>query len=259
MNVQSREQWIALLDAATRSTENLNEEDWKWLMKELGLPANYFLAVRVALAQGRWREARNPRAYLKTVVSREAKKMGLDKDMVGDQITVPMMEDGKEMGYEEALEQAIYTRSSGEAVKGSDGVWRKGGGWDEDDPDYDDSRFEFDSVHDFLMSKLSDNLKIVEQPSDELKATVESINSQLPDFHLHLRDIVQPDWERWADIAGFDRWEKLVLASRCSGKSRDKALAEQPDEQSRKALQAAWRRFDRTGIARLKEGCKKIL
>jgi hypothetical protein len=38
--------------------------------------------------------------------------------------------------------------------------------------------------------------------------------------------------------------------------SRERALAMQADEESRKALQAAWRRFDRNGMERLREAAK---
>lgn len=247
---ETREQWIALLEAASQSPESVSEEDWKWLMQRLGITSTYFPAVRMALEQGRWRNARNPRAYLKTVAGREAKKMGLDQDMVKDQITVP-----RQMTYEEALEHAAFATGTSTAIKGFDGVWRRGEGWD--DFDYDNPRNDFECVHDFLVSQLPDDLKIVEQPSEELQAEVEAINNKTQDFHIHLGDIVEPDWQRWADAAGFDPWEKLVLDCRRMGKSRDRALAEQPDEQSRKALQAAWRQFDRTGMARLRNASKK--
>ena len=38
--------------------------------------------------------------------------------------------------------------------------------------------------------------------------------------------------------------------------SRERAMAGQPDEESRKALQAAWRRFERNGMERLREAAK---
>ena len=51
--------------------------EWEWLMKELGLAPEYFLAIYEAVRQGRWRAARDPKAYLKTVAKREAAEMEL--------------------------------------------------------------------------------------------------------------------------------------------------------------------------------------
>ena len=65
-----------------------------------------------------------------------------------------------------------------------------------------------------------------------------------------------PNWKAWGHRAGFDEWEQLALECRVSRKSREKALAEQPDETSRKALQAAWKRFDRNGTERLQNALK---
>jgi hypothetical protein len=45
------------------------------LLRELGLPMDTFSAVLEAVQQGRWRTARNPKAYVKTVARREFKKM----------------------------------------------------------------------------------------------------------------------------------------------------------------------------------------
>jgi hypothetical protein len=42
-----------------------------------------------------------------------------------------------------------------------------------------------------------------------------------------------------------------------SGVSRDEALATQPDEPSRKALQAAWKKLARTGLQRLRHAAPR--
>jgi hypothetical protein len=64
--------------------------------------------------------------------------------------------------------------------------------------------------------------------------------------------------EKWGELAGFDEWEMKVLRYRLNEISRDQTLVEQPDEASRKAIQAAWRRYDRTGKQRLREVAEKI-
>jgi hypothetical protein len=68
--------------------------------------------------------------------------------------------------------------------------------------------------------------------------------------------IARPDWNKWAAAAGLDEWEKRVLGYRLTGTGRERALALQTDEESRKALQAAWKRFDRNGMERLRQAAK---
>jgi hypothetical protein len=85
---------------------------------------------------------------------------------------------------------------------------------------------------------------------------VDKFNEYTDESHVRLRAPVTPNWRAWAACAGFDEWETLALEFRVQQKSRDKALAEQPDEISRKALQAAWKRFDRTGMERLRRAMK---
>jgi hypothetical protein len=46
-------------------------------MDELAVPYQYFPAVLEGIRQNRWRQAKNPKAYLKTIVRREAVKLGL--------------------------------------------------------------------------------------------------------------------------------------------------------------------------------------
>jgi hypothetical protein len=51
----------------------------------------------------------------------------------------------------------------------------------------------------------------------------------------------------------------LVLDCKLNEVSRDQALSRQLNETDRKALQAAWRRFDRTGMSRLRAAAEKSL
>ena len=68
--------WIVILEAAShRPGDEINDE-WEWLLDQLDLSAECFLAVLETIRQGRWRTAKNPRAYVKTVAKREARKMG---------------------------------------------------------------------------------------------------------------------------------------------------------------------------------------
>lgn len=81
---------------------------------------------------------------------------------------------------------------------------------------------------------------------------------QPDELHIHPQPAIEIDLGKWAEQAGFDQWEMRVLHYQLDGVSRDEALAEQPDETARKALQAAWKRYDRTGKQRLREFAKKI-
>jgi len=47
-----------------------------------------------------------------------------------------------------------------------------------------------------------------------------------------------------------------VLRCRLAGVSRERAIGLLPDEESRKALQAAWKRFERNGMERLRGAAK---
>src|SRR5215813_6263873 len=73
----SSAEWMAVLEAASQCQPDRSSSEWEWLMKRLGLGPEYFLAVYEAVRQGRWRTARNPRAYIKTVARRQGLKMGL--------------------------------------------------------------------------------------------------------------------------------------------------------------------------------------
>ena len=61
------------------------------------------------------------------------------------------------------------------------------------------------------------------------------------------------DWQSWASAAGLTEWEKKAVEYKTSGVHREEALRRQPDEVSRRALQAAWKRLERTGEERLRK------
>ena len=66
------------------------------------------------------------------------------------------------------------------------------------------------------------------------------------------------DWKKLGKKAGLDAWEIKVLEYRSQGISRDRAMELQLNEISRKAIQAAWKRFDRTGLKELQDSLDKI-
>jgi hypothetical protein len=99
-------------------------------------------------------------------------------------------------------------------------------------------------------------LAIVTPPTEEWKTVVREMNDSFEGLDLEARPSIRPDWNKWAAAAGLDEWEMKVLRCRLAGVSREGAMAMQTDEESRKALQAAWKRFDRNGMERLREAAK---
>jgi hypothetical protein len=244
-------QWISILEeVAKRPPAEINDK-WVWLLSQLGLSHEYFLAVREAVRQGRWRTAKNPRAYLKTVAKREALKLGLLEWDPNDRLEMlPITSDSTEPS-QRTIERLAYERGTSEAIKGANGVWKRGRGREYDPRD------EFSSYRNFLLSYVPKELIKISRPSRSLKALMDKINSSTDAFHLHPQPSIEPRWEDWAKLAGFDVCDRLVLKYRLEATSRDRAIAEQPDQNSKKALQAAWRKFDRTGIQRLKRALEK--
>lgn len=259
MQTNDRAQWIAILEAASQSPPTELTDEWDWLLEQLGLPPDFFLALLGAIGQGRWRTAKNPRSYLRTVAKREAAKMDLIEKPASDSIPGRAFvgDGGSEIPYEEALESLIHRSSTSEAMKDDDGIWR-GGDWDSDWED-ETWRHEFDTYGDFLLSKLPEDFKSQMCVSVDMTSfsghSIDPISRLAPSA---AEPVVRPNWEKLSEIAGFDEWDRLVLKYRLEGKSRDKAMSESCDEGTRKALQAAWRKFDRTGLKRLQEVIKKI-
>src|SRR5579864_4549099 len=73
----TKAEWLGVLETAAQLSVEQSSAVWVWLMHELRLGPQYFLAIRAAVQQGRWRTAKNPKTYIKTVAKREALKMGL--------------------------------------------------------------------------------------------------------------------------------------------------------------------------------------
>jgi hypothetical protein len=221
-------------------------------MCELGLPLHYFLALLEAIQQGRWRTAKNPRAYVKTVAKREAAKMGLDDKTPDGLVLIPTTPDPT--GRAGSRLEVLASRIEGNTFLGDDGVWR-GGGFHDDQSD--EARF-FDTFRDYLMSDLPKDLISTRELSPESKAFLAELNSGSDGPYVSPAPLRSPNWGRWCAAAGFDAVETEVVMYRCSGVSRERSVAAQPDESSRKPLQAAWKRFDRNGGERLRAALKKF-
>src|SRR5712671_1736031 len=84
----TKEEWLGALETAAQVGVEQSSAVWVWIMQELRLGPQYFLAIREAVQQGRWRTAKNPKAYLKTVAKQEALKMGLVNEGSGNLVSV---------------------------------------------------------------------------------------------------------------------------------------------------------------------------
>lgn len=254
MTDAERSQWMAILDAAAQRPGDEINEEWEWLVEQLGLPEDYFLAVAEAIRQGRWRNAKNPRTYVKTVAKREAVKMGLLSEPADILELVHAPSNGEPFSMEATLDHYAELSSTAESVKGADGVWRRGGGYDYES-DYEEPEHNNRiSIGDLIAQGLVE----LQEPSVELVAVVDEINRGTDEHHIHVAPRWRPDWGKWTEAAGFDQWDRLVLDCKRRKISRDQIIAEQPDDQSRKSVQAAWRKFDRTGMDRLRAVIKKV-
>src|SRR5215467_2141263 len=146
----SKAEWLGALETAAQLRVEQSSAVWVWLMQELRLGPQYFLAVREAVQQGRWRTAKNPKTYLKTVARREARKMGLVKEDSGNLVSVgSSRSEGEEISDEEGLEYLGHQYDSREAIKDEDGVWRAGSGAE---PDPSDPLLEYESYREWLAS-----------------------------------------------------------------------------------------------------------
>lgn len=214
MTEAERDHYIAIFDQAAATPAEGHDAEWLWLISEvLKLPICYLPAAQEALRQGRWRNARNPKVYLKTVAQREAIRLGLAPDpREGQTLNIPTVPElGRPMSQDEYIDYRSYDGPVKEA-----GVWRARPSWD-DEGDELVPRFKGRSVPQDLLV-----------PEDDE-----------PDARMRI------DWNKVADRASLDPEERLILQLRLGGFTRDFVLTRAENEEERRAVQAAWRRLDR--------------
>jgi hypothetical protein len=257
--VIDRETWLVILESALQKPGDQLNDEWTWLLKQLDMGPEEYPVLLGALRQGRWRAAKSPKAYLKTVVRRESLKEQIAAEKQDSLVLMPATASKEGSSVEGFLDHASYLYDTAEAIQGPDGVWRRGGGAERNEYE----RFDEDehgrplSLQSRLLAKVPRSLKTVIEPPDDYKRAVEEFNASTNELHIHPQPVIGINLGKWAEQAGFDEWEMRVLDYQLASVSRDKALAEQPDEIARKALQAAWKRYDRTGKQRLREFAEK--
>jgi len=262
MHETSREKWIHVLRAVAPKRPDEAEAEWAWLMEQLGLGPEYFLAIYEAVRQGGWREAENPAGYIKKVAKREKHREGPDGsrgrrglagmrgfrglEADGEEITLgrggSMEEDGEKFSGEEMLDHLQYRVDSGKPVREEDRTWRSAPGWEVD--------------HEGLLraqggkprtGKANDTMKGPGPLAPYLKR-IERLRAAAGMEEPFMDNTPEPlpDWKGWAEDASLSEWEKRAAEYKVSGVGWTEAMAAQPDEESRRALQAAWRKLERT-------------
>ena len=258
---RSRQEWLAPFEITLCSPECEMNEHWCLLLRELRLPASHYLALVEALRQGRWRTADDPKAYVKRVVRIEASKMeASERDpslhFIPDD---PENEDGG--GISALLDRNVLADTYSEPMRSTDGVWRpidQYQWYGESDYEEDENGNRIESYRDHLLAKLPGTLKQTKAPTQETIDLYGFLNEGQKEHHYHAKPSVHVDWKEWGKRAGLDAWELKVLKYRAAGVSREVALSKQSNEAAKKALQAAWRNFDRTGKDRLKASAEKV-
>ena len=219
----TKAEWLGVLETAAKVSVEQSSAIWVWMMQELRLGPQYFLAIREAVQQGRWRTAKNPKTYIKTVAKREALKMGLVKEDSGNLVTVGSS--GVTARKYRARKRWNTLGTTTRAAMLPKAKTQSGGPERQESGTPGDPLEEHDSYREWLASGMPRELAIVTPPSEEWKATVREMNDSFEGLDLEARPSVRPDWNKWAAAAGLDEWEMKVLRCRLAGVSREQAMA----------------------------------
>lgn len=280
-----RSQWLQTLEIIANRQPDQAEAEWAWVMKHLGLGPGYFLGVLEAVRQGRWREAENPAGYLKTAAKREQRRLtpsgdrrlagirgmhGLD--LQAEEITLGrdgfVGPDGETLSSEDMLDHMEYRRGGGgRAVRDPDGVWRASA-WPPGEPSRAARQAaELDTALSQGMARASKGRR--RKPRPEMKPSqpglldryVKRLERMQAASGKDERDEPwvdpepegEPDWPAWSQAAGLTEWELKAIEYKLTGVGWSEAMRAQPDDEARRALQAAWRKVERSGEKRLRQ------
>jgi hypothetical protein len=200
--------------------------------------------VQGVLAECPWREASSPKEYVRTVVTARAPKTHIDRPKPG----LVKSKAGRPRSYSTGRKRP-GPRFTSLANNELDQLYG-------DSPVSDrahDNEHEADRNCVFMPREY---LKPPDLPAGYVRA-VEEFNRNHHDRHIHLPPLVY-NWKKLAEDAGLSSGEVMVVEYQSRGLSRDAALAEQPNDMARKELQAAWKRYDRSGKKKLREFIKKV-
>jgi hypothetical protein len=162
--------------------------------------------------------------------------------------------DGEELTHEELLDHLEF-RQNGQPMKEKDGAWRVAAG-----PEVDrEGIFGRPRQRAGRKSRppTQDQMQRLVRFAEKIKK-IRAAQGKDDSDEPYREPERQPDWPTLAEAANLSDWEKKAIWYRMSGMERTEAMQVQPNEESRKALQAAWRKLDRTGMKRLEEARGKI-
>jgi hypothetical protein len=225
-----RQGWRELCEQVAQ--QNDPTEELASLTELLKLPLNCCLAVHQVLKEGNWAKADSPRTYIKKAAMTQARKIHLLDDALeyGDGPLVFMDGDkldrrgDREGGIEAALESDY--RKHGKPRPG----------------------------------RMTGRHCVPEQfePDHVAEEIAERLAIWSDDCWIKPKGAAwRRDWKKLGEKVGLDPWEIRVLEFRSRGIGRDSAMGLQPDEVSRKAIQAAWKRVDRSRMDKLRDYLKK--
>jgi hypothetical protein len=257
MSLNNRQTLIDRFQEVASQTE-LTEE-LAAVVELLKLPLSFALAVQQVLREGNWAKAEYPRAYLRRAAMTQARKMHL---------SIPHNDDTLECG-----ERALVFMGGGELDRAST---RKGieAALDSEDREHGTLRPKRRAGKQYVSAQFDPDDEVWDReieaaesgpcwPSDcwTVPEVPEWLLDEMKSFHEANPDecllIDGPsrsrDWKRLGEKAGLDALQIKVLEYRSQGISRDSAMELQPDDASRKAIQAAWKRFDRTGLKKVQD------
>jgi len=235
-----QEAWRDRLQAfASKQPEEMGDE-WGQLLKELGLTNGYYLAVSEVLKQGRWKTAKYPRAYVKKVAAIEARKMRLIETPENDTLEF----------YDRNLR---FVGSFDDADEKTPPAQFKANRLAERAQWENEARYEAESNARMREEQAAESGPF--WPSDCL--TSQTLLAKNPDGSIDRMIWNRRDWQKLGEKAGLDQGEVRVLQYKVDGISREQAAEQQGSEVSRKAIQASWKRFDRTGKKR-KSGIERL-
>lgn len=228
VSADERQACIENLDRLASSSPDGLSGEWESLLQLLNLGLDCFLAVHKVLQQARWRNADNPIAYIKIAAKTEARKMNPNipcNDAPLIFIAGNIVDEGADP---EGVGAAIREerRKKGKApLPAMEG------------PHYSLEQLDW---------------------GGERRVKEEMFANDKPGLPHEFWIKGRIDWRKLGRKAGLDPGEIEVLEYRSQGISRDRAMEMQPDEPSRKTLQAAWKRVDRAGMKRIQDLLNKF-
>jgi hypothetical protein len=218
-----REQEIQNLDAALADHHS---PEFELLLEIFDLPLAYKGILILLLEEGSWRASEEPIAYvyretMRTVSRRDTERVVAKRDDEGrhwrEKTTrrTPSTENIAWMHYRAETSEPCRVRK-----KNGRSVWRQGAGREQ--------------------QREIGELNLVSIVPEELRKTMGS------------RQI--PDWTKIAERAELDQWETEALGCMARGWTRYRSINTLVDATDKRALEAAWRRLERSNFAKVRRG-----